>query len=76
MEQFIGCDAHKKFSLFIALNQEGGYGKPIGVAHRDPGFYDDGGRGVPNQSGETGGIHLAKRPPADRKSAHKALVKR
>jgi transposase len=33
MEQFIGCDAHKKFSLFIALNQEGGYGKPMRVAH-------------------------------------------
>ena len=33
MEQFIGCDAHKKFSLFIAMNQEGGYGKPIRVPH-------------------------------------------
>jgi len=33
MEQFIGCDAHKKFSLFIAMNQEGGYGKPIRVLH-------------------------------------------
>ena len=33
MEQFIGCDAHKKFSLFIAMNQEGHYGKPIRVPH-------------------------------------------
>jgi transposase len=33
MEQFIGCDAHKKFSLFIAMNQEGGYGPPMRVAH-------------------------------------------
>ena len=33
MEQFIGCDAHKKFSLFIAMNQEGDYGKPIRVVH-------------------------------------------
>lgn len=33
MEQFIGCDAHKKFSLFIAMNQEGGYGKPLRVVH-------------------------------------------
>ncbi|HEV1283783.1 MAG TPA: hypothetical protein VNU44_00665, partial [Bryobacteraceae bacterium] len=33
MEQFIGCDAHKKFSLFIAMNQEGHYGKPIRIAH-------------------------------------------
>jgi hypothetical protein len=27
MEQFIGCDAHKKFSLFIALNEEGHSGR-------------------------------------------------
>jgi transposase len=33
MEQFIGCDAHKKFSLFIAMNQEGDYGKPLRVLH-------------------------------------------
>src|ERR1035437_4950043 len=33
MEQFIGCDAHQKFSLFIAMNQEGQYGKPIRIAH-------------------------------------------
>src|SRR5271154_3771923 len=33
MEQFIGCDAHKKFSLFIAMNQEGQYGKPMRIAH-------------------------------------------
>jgi transposase len=33
MEQFIGCDAHKKFSLFIAMNEDGEYGKPIRVPH-------------------------------------------
>lgn len=33
MEQFIGCDAHKKFCLFIAMNEEGGYGKPLRVGH-------------------------------------------
>src|ERR1035437_5413418 len=33
MEQFIGCDAHQEFSLFIAMNQEGQYGKPIRIAH-------------------------------------------
>ena len=33
MKQFIGCDAHKKFSLFIAMDEEGNYGKPIGVGH-------------------------------------------
>ena len=34
MEQFIGCDAHKKFSLFIAMNEEGEYGKAIRVGHQ------------------------------------------
>jgi transposase len=33
MKQFIGCDAHKKFSLFIAMNEEGEYGKAIRVSH-------------------------------------------
>jgi len=33
MEQFIGCDAHKKFSLFIAMNEEGEYGRPMRVVH-------------------------------------------
>jgi hypothetical protein len=33
MEQFIGCDAHKKFSLFIAMNHEGEYGRAIRVGH-------------------------------------------
>ena len=30
MEQFIGCDAHKKFSVFVAVNEkgEGGRGPP------------------------------------------------
>ena len=23
MEQFIGCDAHKKFSVFVAVNEKG-----------------------------------------------------
>ena len=34
MEQFIGCDAHKKFSLFIAMNEEGQYGQAIRVGHQ------------------------------------------
>jgi len=33
-EQFIGCDAHKKVSLFIAMNEEGGYGPAIRVGHQ------------------------------------------
>lgn len=35
MEQFIGCDAHKKFSLFITINERGEYGRPIRVNHDD-----------------------------------------
>ena len=34
MNQFIGCDAHKKFSLFIAMNENGEYGRPMRVAHQ------------------------------------------
>lgn len=33
MEHFIGCDAHKKFSVFSAMNEEGEYGKSIRVGH-------------------------------------------
>jgi transposase len=33
MNQFIGCDAHKKFSVFIAMNEEGGYGRATRVEH-------------------------------------------
>ncbi len=33
MEQFIGCDAHKKFSMFIAMNERGEYGRAIRVSH-------------------------------------------
>ena len=33
MEQFIGCDAHKKFSVFIAMNERGEYGQAKRVSH-------------------------------------------
>jgi transposase len=33
MEQFIGCDAHKKFSVFVAVNEKGHAGEPLRVAH-------------------------------------------
>jgi len=33
MEQFIGCDAHKKFSLFVTMNERGEYGAAIRVSH-------------------------------------------
>lgn len=33
MEQFIGCDAHKKFSVFASMNERGEYGPTIRVGH-------------------------------------------
>ena len=33
MEQFIGCDAHKKFSVFVAVNEKGQAGEAMRVAH-------------------------------------------
>ena len=33
MEQFIGCDAHKKFSVFVAVNEKGYAGEALRVAH-------------------------------------------
>jgi transposase len=38
MEQFIGCDAHKKFSVFVAVNEKGHAGEALRVAH-DPQLY-------------------------------------
>src|SRR6204780_1431718 len=33
MEQLIGCDAHKKFSVFVAVNETGHAGEALRVAH-------------------------------------------
>lgn len=33
MEQFIGCDAHKKFSVFVAVNENGQSGEALRVMH-------------------------------------------
>ena len=33
MEQFIGCDAHKKFPVFVAVNEKGQAGEALGVVH-------------------------------------------
>jgi hypothetical protein len=33
MEQFIGCDAHKKFSVFVAVNEKGHAGEALRVMH-------------------------------------------
>lgn len=33
MEQFIGCNAHKKFSVFVAVNTKGHVSEAVRVAH-------------------------------------------
>jgi hypothetical protein len=33
MEHFIGCDAHKKFSVFVAVNEKGQAGEALRVVH-------------------------------------------
>lgn len=33
MEQFIGCDAHKQFSVFSSIDEKGIYGRTIRVGH-------------------------------------------
>src|SRR5215469_4440778 len=33
MEQFIGCDAHKRFSVFVAVNEKGHAGEAVRVVH-------------------------------------------
>ncbi len=33
MRQFIGCDVHKKFSLFVALNEKGEVSRLVRVEH-------------------------------------------
>ncbi len=33
MEQFIGCDAHKNFSVFVAVNEKGHAGEALRVTH-------------------------------------------
>jgi hypothetical protein len=33
MEQFIGCDAHKKFSVFVAVSEKCHAGEALRVIH-------------------------------------------
>lgn len=33
MQQFIGCDAHKKFSVFVAVSEKGRAGEAVRVEH-------------------------------------------
>jgi transposase len=38
MEQFIGCDAHKRFSVFASIDEKGVYGPTTRVGHEREGF--------------------------------------
>lgn len=38
MKQFIGCDAHKAFSVFASLDEKGEYGRTIRVGHTREAF--------------------------------------
>ena len=33
MEEYIGCDAHKEFSVFVTMNERGEYGAAQRVGH-------------------------------------------
>ena len=33
MEEFIGCDAHKQFSVFVSVNEKGKAGEAVRVPH-------------------------------------------
>jgi hypothetical protein len=33
MEEYIECDAHKQFSVFVTMNERGEYGAAQRVAH-------------------------------------------
>ena len=36
MKQFIGCDAHKKYSVFVAVNERGEASQEVRVGHECP----------------------------------------
>ena len=38
MEEFIGCDARKQFSVFVAVNEKGQAGEALHVPHDRPLF--------------------------------------
>src|ERR1700730_11809202 len=50
MEQFIGCDAHKQFSVFVAVNEKGNAGEAVRIAHDRQLFREFLGRLPPHSS--------------------------
>src|SRR5580693_1684412 len=33
MKEYIGCDAHKKYSVFVSVNEQGQSSRPLRVSH-------------------------------------------
>ena len=33
MEQYIGCDAHRRYSVFVSMDEKGNISKPVRVEH-------------------------------------------
>jgi hypothetical protein len=65
MEQFIGCDAHKKFSVFVAVNEKGHAGEArVTVTYRAfiPSARSWGATAPHNQLQRLDGAHSATRP--------------
>lgn len=40
MQQFIGCDAHKRFSVFVAVDEQGRASRPVRVEHSQQHYAD------------------------------------
>jgi transposase len=40
MQQFIGCDAHKRFSVFVAVDEQGRATRPVRVEHNQRQYAD------------------------------------
>jgi transposase len=40
MKQYIGCDGHKQYSVFVAVDEEGNAGRPKRVEHQGTDFQD------------------------------------
>jgi hypothetical protein len=57
MPQWIGCDAHKKFSVFVAVDERGKAGHAVRVEHKREVFrtYLEGGVLVQRRHTDTGG---------------------
>ena len=40
MKQYIGCDSHSRYPVFVSVDEKGGVGTPVRVAHGGRGLRD------------------------------------